>query len=259
VSPTTSPGSRPASSGARVRAAVCTRLSRRPPVTRCAQPGPRSGVGGPRTDTRAATASPGEAGESLPAARTVPPGRRPRQPSDGANSTTASWRVARTPARSSPRTVASRTTRLPGAGSGLGTPSTRSRRVAVEPDRASSTSGEPVCSQARTAAQAAVDATAMSSPASTAATDVRRRCTAAARPPAVSAPATRATGARAGASAVTSQAAVAAGTSRRSRRRCRGAPSPAAAAAAVTPSPSRTAGSTARDRCPARRRADPPT
>jgi hypothetical protein len=88
VSPTTSPGSRPAGRSSSTRPADSLNPSRRTPAARCSHPGSSSVVGGPRAETTATTSSPGR-GTAVPTrARTGCPGRSSRQPSAGANRST---------------------------------------------------------------------------------------------------------------------------------------------------------------------------
>ena len=139
VSPTTSPGSSPRSAGGSTRAARRS-PARRSPAARCTSGGRPTSVGGPRTETTAATGWPARAGPSRPDSPTRWPGSRPSQrlsrarTSVGARVRTARPRTStrssrtstttRSAPRSAPRTVPGLRT-----GSARTTPVARHRRT----------------------------------------------------------------------------------------------------------------------------------
>ena len=214
VSPTTSPGRRPAGRGSRTRAADAASPSRSPPAARCRRLESPSSSGGPRAERTATTSSPRSGSEAATRTRACWPGSRPRHSSAAAKSRTgAAIRCSRRPS-SMTVTVASATTRPPG--SACGSLSSSRTTTAVRCPSAVDRRGELSRAAVRSAAVAAVTVRAASTARTSAVLTVpiRRHPSASATPASATPP--RAVGDRAGASRVVPHTVPATGASRRS-------------------------------------------
>jgi hypothetical protein len=241
VSPTTSPGSRPAARGGRTRTEESARAARTSPAAPCHQLGLPTAVGGPRADTTATTVSPGRGAATETRARTGWPGTSLRQPSAGANSRTSARSSRRVEPSTRPVTVASAIPRgAPPPPSRCSSPSSRRTASATLPMTSADRSGDASRSQARTAPAPAATADAASTARTAAAQDPRahRRKPRASSPPVLAA-ARRVVGGSHGAASVTAHTQAAGGTSRRSTQVCRRHPRATRTPATVTPSPRR--------------------